>query len=147
VSTVLGLDHGTRRIGVAVGDTETGLAFARPALRRSSLARDVEALVSLARSEEADVAALGLPRNMDGSEGAQAASVRDFGEALLAAGLEVVYVDERLSSWQAAGELAATGRRPHRSSGELDSAAARIILQEYLDSTRSPGEPPSEESA
>jgi putative Holliday junction resolvase len=121
---------------VAVGDTETGMAFSRPALRRRALNADLDALVRLARDEDAAVAIVGLPRNMDGSEGPQAASARDFGERLRERGLEVVYVDERLSSWEAGERLAASGRPPHRSSGELDSAAARLVLQEYLDATR-----------
>jgi putative Holliday junction resolvase len=75
---------------------------------------------------------------MDGTEGSQAAAARAFGEQLAATGLAVVFVDERLSSWQAAEDLAQAGRRPDRQSGELDSAAAAVILQEYLRA----GEPP-----
>jgi putative Holliday junction resolvase len=130
---LIGLDHGRRRIGIAVGDTETGLAFARPALRRTNLAVDLDTISALARDEEADLAIVGLPRNMDGSEGPQAAAARDFGERLAAIGLRVKYMDERLTTWQAAEELAAEGRDIQRDSGELDSAAARLILQEYLD--------------
>jgi RNase H-fold protein (predicted Holliday junction resolvase) len=51
----------------------------------------------------------------------------------------VVYLDEGLTTWQAREELAATGRHPDRRSGELDSAAARVILQEYLDAQVTPG--------
>lgn len=133
MSAVIGLDHGSRRIGVAVGSEETGQAFARPALVRRNRAADLERIAALARAEETNTVALGLPRNMDGSEGAQAAAARAFGEELGAIGLEVVFVDERLTSWQAGEQLAAEGRRPGRASGERDSAAARLILQEYLD--------------
>jgi putative Holliday junction resolvase len=80
---------------------------------------------------------------MDGSEGPQAAAARDFGERLAAMGLEVAYVDERLTSWQAAEQLADQGRRVRRRSGEIDSAAARLILQEYLDA-HAPPEPAQE---
>jgi len=133
MTRVLGLDHGSRRIGVAVADTATGMAFARPAIRRRGTALDLDTITALVRDEEAELVVLGLPRNMDGSEGSQAAAARDFGEQLAAIGLQVAYVDERLTSWQAAEQLAAEGRRPRRGSGELDSAAARLILQEYLD--------------
>jgi putative Holliday junction resolvase len=133
VSRVVGLDHGSRRIGLAVGDTDTGMAFARPALQRRSVAVDLDTIAALARDEEATLVVVGLPRNMDGSEGPQAAAARDFGERLAAIGLEVAYVDERLTSWQAAEQLADEGRRVRRRSGEIDSAAARLILQEYLD--------------
>jgi putative holliday junction resolvase len=142
VTRFIGLDHGAKRIGVAVGDSETGMAFARPAVVRRALDSDLDALAALARSEQAEAVVVGLPRNMDGSEGAQAATARDFGERLRERGLQVEYADERLSSWQAGEHLAAAGRRPHRSSGELDSAAARLVLQEYLDALRgTPAQP------
>ena len=133
MSAVIGLDHGSRRIGVALGDDETGQAFARPAIQRGSQARDLAELATLAKREGATTVVLGLPRNMDGSEGPQANAARRFGDALEAIGLEVAYVDERLTSWQAGEDLTAQGRRPTRASGERDSAAARLILQEYLD--------------
>jgi putative Holliday junction resolvase len=144
MSRVIGLDHGRRRIGLAVGDTQTGLAFARPALIRRSLVLDLDTITALARDEEAELVVLGLPRNMDGSEGPQAAAARDFGERLAAIGLSVAYVDERLTTWQAAEQLADEGRRVRRRSGELDSAAARLILQEYLDAHLPPDEQEAE---
>ena len=136
MSAVIGLDHGSRRIGVAVGNEETGQAFPRPALLRRKVAADLEQIAALARAEGANRIVLGLPRNMDGSEGAQAAAARAFGAQLTAIGLEVVFVDERLTSWQAGEHLAAAGRRTERGSGEKDSAAARLILQEWLDRRR-----------
>lgn len=144
MTRILALDHGTRRIGVAVGDTATGMAFARPAIRRRSLVSDVDTISMLVRDEEAQLVVLGLPFNMDGSEGPQAAQVRDFGARLEEIGLAIAYADERLSSWQAAELMADEGRRARRRSGELDSAAARLILQEYLDAlptSNTPSEP------
>jgi putative Holliday junction resolvase len=133
VTRIVALDHGSRRIGVAVGETETGMAFARPAIRRRSVAVDIDTISTIVRDEEAELVLLGLPLNMDGSEGPQAAAARDFGERLAAIGLTIAFADERLTSWQAEEQLASEGRRPSRQSGELDSAAARLILQEYLD--------------
>jgi putative Holliday junction resolvase len=134
MTRLLAIDHGARRLGIAVGDTETRLAFPRPAVQRRGTARDLQRLTSLARDEGAGRVVVGLPRNMDGSEGPQAAAARDFGEQLAAAiGLPVVYSDERLSSWEAGERLQAAGRRVTRRSGELDSAAAVVILQQYLD--------------
>jgi putative Holliday junction resolvase len=141
MSAIIGLDHGSRRIGVAIGNEETGQAFARPALHRTNEAADLEQIAALARAEDARRIVLGLPRNMDGSEGAQAATARGFGARLSAIGLEVVLVDERLTSWQAGEQLAAAGHRPSRASGEQDSAAARLILQEYLDARAAPARP------
>lgn len=139
MSRFIGLDHGSRRIGVAVGDTETGLAFARHALRRRNLEADLAAVAGLASREGAERVILGLPLNMDGSHGPQAEAARAFGERLRAMGLAVEYRDERLTSWEAGERLAAEGRQPQRRSGELDSAAARLILQEYLDALGRPG--------
>jgi putative holliday junction resolvase len=136
VSAVIGLDHGVRRVGVAVGDTETGMAFERPALHRRGLATDLHAIERLAWNEHADVIVLGLPLNMDGSEGEQAASVRAFGDALAELGLTIEYSDERLTSWDADQRLKEAGRRTTRESGDRDSAAARLILQQYLDAHR-----------
>ena len=133
---MIGLDHGSRRIGVAVGDDETGHVFPRPALLRKNLAADLGRISALASSEDTKRVVVGLPRNMDGSEGAQARAARAFGAELAGIGLEVVFVDERLTSWQAGEQLTAAGRRPKRASGEKDSAAACLILQEWLDLRR-----------
>ncbi|HEX2142544.1 MAG TPA: Holliday junction resolvase RuvX [Candidatus Limnocylindria bacterium] len=142
MSVFIGLDHGSRRIGVAVGDSQTGMAFARPAIRRRNLEADLAAVAELAASEGASLVVVGLPRNMDGSEGTQAAAARAFGDCLAQIGLAVDYQDERLTSWEAGERLAAAGRRPQRRSGELDSAAARLILQEYLDALPRPTQAP-----
>lgn len=141
MTRVLGVDHGSRRIGLAVGETETSMAFARDALRRTATARDVSAIAELAATEGIARVVVGLPLNMDGSEGRQAAAARLFGERLRAVGLEVLYFDERLTSWQAGDELARAGRRPTRAGGEVDSTAARLFLQQYLD-TLEPSVPP-----
>jgi putative Holliday junction resolvase len=131
---LVGLDHGAKRIGVAVGDTETGMAFARAAIRRRSLDHDLARVGELCTDEGADLVVVGLPLNIDGSEGAQAARARRFGEAVRALGHRVAYEDERLTSWAAGEELVGRGGRlPDRRTGELDSAAARLILQQYLD--------------
>jgi putative Holliday junction resolvase len=148
VSRLVAFDHGTRRIGVAVADSEAGIAFARPALRGRA-ARDPAAPLALVRSEAAETVVVGLPRNMDGTEGPQAAAARSFGAVLEAAGVAVVFVDERLSSWEAGQQLKEAGRQASRASGELDSAAARLILQDYLDTERTPeprGAPQEHES-
>lgn len=133
MTRLIALDHGTRRIGVAVGDTETGMAFARAAIKRRNLDHDLALIGELCAGEEVARIVVGLPLNMDGSEGEQAAAARSFGEALERIGLEVVFADERLTTWEAGERLAETGRRVRRGTGELDSTAARLILQQYLD--------------
>ena len=139
MSRLLGLDHGKRRIGVAIADSETGMAFARTAIQRRNLDHDLALVRELCTSEGVEQVVVGLPLNMDGTEGSQAADARAFGARLSEAGLAVVFEDERLSSWEAAQRLAAAGRRPDRATGELDSAAARLILQQYLGARHRPG--------
>ena len=131
--SIIALDHGAKRIGVAAGDTETGMAFARAAIKRRSLEHDLARVVELCTDEGAELVVVGLPLNLDGSEGPQAALVRAFGEALRGAVLAIVYEDERLTSWEAERQLASGGRTPDRRTGEVDSAAAQLILQQYLD--------------
>jgi putative Holliday junction resolvase len=146
VNRLLGIDHGRRRIGLAIAETETGLAFARPALRRHGRGRDLAFIAELAHAEGITTVVVGLPLNMDGSEGAQASEVRRFGALLVEQGLDVVFSDERLTSWAAGEELAAAGRRASRASGELDSAAARLLLQQYLDAHRASPDAPADVS-
>ena len=138
-SRIAALDYGSRRIGVAVADVETSMAFARPAVRSRGAQTDVDAVARLLAGEGVSRVVVGLPTLPSGDEGEQAARTRAFGERLARQGLEVIYWDERLSSWQASSDLAAAGRRPARASGEVDSAAARVILQDYLDAARDHG--------
>ena len=144
MSRLLGLDHGKKRIGVAIADSETGMAFARRAIQRRNLDHDLALVRELCTTEGVERVVIGLPLHMDGLEGPQAAEARAFGERLSTLGLEVVYEDERLSTWEAAQRLADAGRQPERRSGELDSAAARLILQQYLDARHRPGRRPEE---
>lgn len=138
VTRYVALDHGTRRIGVAVADSEMRMAFARPAIVARRAEDAARRVVELARAEGAPCIIIGLPLHADGSEGEQAAAARAFGARLTSLGLQVGFHDERLSSWQASTELAASGAAADRRSGKLDSAAARVILQDYLDSKETP---------
>jgi putative Holliday junction resolvase len=126
---------------VAIGDTVTGMAFARPAIRRRNLDHDLAVVGELCTGEDASLVVVGLPLNMDGTEGEQAAAARGFGEGLRQIGISVTYEDERLTSWEAAERMSSGGHRATRASGELDSAAARLILQQYLDVRRPPADP------
>jgi len=144
VTSIIALDHGARRIGVAIADTDTGMASAREAIRRRSLDHDLALIRELCTREGTNLVVVGLPLNMDGTEGDQAAAARRFGDALVGIGLEVAYEDERLTSWEAGRNLSDAGRRPRRGSGELDSTAACLILQQYLDARRTPPAPPEE---
>ncbi len=143
MTRLVGLDHGSRRIGVAVADTDIGMAFARPAIMHPRRGRRavLEAIGAILAEERAELAIIGLPLNADGSEGKQASAARRFADEVAGLGVPVALEDERLTSWAAREELRTAGRRADRRSGELDSTAARLILQQYLDARRSPGGP------
>lgn len=129
---LLGIDYGTRRIGLARGD-ELGLATPLPALVDPDEARRWEALLTHIRQGRYDALVLGYPYNMDGSAGFKAKEVDAFAGRLRAAsGLPVHFVDERLTSQEAERGLNQRQLREMRGSGVVDSRAAAIILQDYL---------------
>lgn len=132
---VIGVDHGGRRVGVAVGDDETGLAFPRAVVATRGAA---EVIGRLAAEEGTDRVVVGLPLNMDGSEGRQADAARAFGRELTDIGLDVTFADERLTTWDAK-ERAGGSRRRSRANA-IDSAAAALILEQYLADRRRPEE-------
>ena len=129
----LGLDVGDRWVGLAAGDTAGGLTSPLRTLRRTSRRADIEAIRRAAEAEEAAAVVVGLPRNMDGSLGAQAQRTLGFAEALRQEGLSVELCDERLSSVAAEEYVTLIrGRRP-RPGERIDHVAAALILQDYLD--------------
>lgn len=128
---VLGVDYGLRRIGLAIGETEVKMAFARKTLVGSgSAAADAAAIYSFFVAEECELIVLGLPRLDDGHEGEQAAVTRSFGEALASLGAPVEYVDERYSTSAARKSLSHLSGRDAKE--VLDAEAARLILEVYL---------------
>ncbi len=130
---VIGLDVGDARIGVAVAEEGSSLAFGRGWIERQGLEADVAEVLERARSEGAGRAVVGLPRRTGGEEGAQAAKVRAFAAALEAAGLAVRFVDERFTTRVAAQRTAHLPRKKRREKGRLDEAAAVAILETYLE--------------
>jgi putative holliday junction resolvase len=89
----------------------------------------------LARKEEAHLILLGLPRNMDGSVGEAAAKVQAFAAVLAqATAISIKLIDERLSTVQASRQLQEAGRNARQQRGRIDSEAACVLLQGYLDS-------------
>lgn len=133
---VIGIDHGLRRVGVAVGDEETGMAFPRDGLAAGDA---VERIRRLAADEGTLRVVVGLPLNIDGSEGPQAAAARAFGARLGGVGLEVTFTDERLTTWEAE-QRSRSADRP-TPANTIDSAAAALILEQYFaDRRRHPEE-------
>jgi len=129
----LGIDPGTKRLGLARGD-ELGLASPIPALVQVGESERWQALLDLIRSHRIEEVALGYPLNMDDSVGPKAKEVELLADRLReATGLTVHLVDERLTSHEAEQTLPKDQLRALRSSGVIDSRAATLILQDYLD--------------
>ncbi len=131
---ILALDVGVKRIGLAISDELGWTALGLETLTRARVREDVAQIAATAAGHGATLLLLGLPLNMDGTEGPQAAYVRDFGARLTKRhGLRVEYWDERLSSVAAEEILAEQPGRSRRAKGDLDRVAAALILQSYLD--------------
>lgn len=139
----LGIDPGTKRLGLARGD-ELGLASPLPALVQPRSEDRWQALLSLIASQRIDEIVVGYPLNMDDSVGPKAKDSEAFAERLRQATKKPVHlVDERLTSHAAEGTLPRAKLRDLRSSGIVDSRAAALILQDFLDQ-RFPPEIPEE---
>ena len=128
---VLGVDYGLRRIGLAIGETEVKMAFARSVLPGTgSVVGDAAAVYDFYMDGGCELVVLGLPVLDDGHEGEQAALTRSFGDALVEMGAPVEYVDERYSTSAALRGLSHLSSRDARE--VVDSEAARLILETYL---------------
>ena len=137
----LGIDYGTRRIGLAAGD-ELGIATPIPALVEADPAARRRSLAAVVRTRRIQEIVLGLPLNMDGSEGFKAKETQAFAEELRKEfGLPVHLVDERLSSHLVESGMNQKQLREIRGKGIIDSRAAAVILQDYLDQRFPPGLP------
>ena len=128
----LGIDYGTKRVGLAQGD-EIGVATPLPALTDADEAVRWRKLGEQIRQRRITDLVLGYPYNMDGSVGFKAKEVDAFAARLKAEfGLPVHLVDETLTSSEAESSIAKKDRRAVRDSGLIDSRAACLILQDFL---------------
>jgi putative pre-16S rRNA nuclease len=130
---VLGLDVGSRTIGVAVTD-ELGVA-AHPVttLQRKGTQADVVAVLELARQYQAQLAVVGMPYDEEGNEGPRAKRVRVFLDALVAAGLPAEAWDERFSTVEAEEVLLEADLSRKKRKKVIDRLAAQMILQNWLE--------------
>ncbi|MFL9452757.1 Holliday junction resolvase RuvX [Tolypothrix campylonemoides VB511288_2] len=136
--SALGLDVGSKRIGVAGCDRTGLIATGLVTVERTSFEKDVEKLRQITSDREVQVLVVGLPYSMDGSLGFQARQIQKFAKRLAKAlNLPVEYIDERLTSFQAEQMLLSENRSPSRHKGLIDRKAAALILQQWLDARRS----------
>ncbi len=124
----LGIDHGGKRIGLAIGEGETRIAMPLETIEADSAEEAARIIALLIKEEGVDEVILGLPVSLDGKEGPQAKIARKFGDILeRASGIRVKFEDERRSSKQA--ETLTKGLDMQ----SKDAVAAMVVLQSYLD--------------
>jgi putative Holliday junction resolvase len=136
--SALGLDVGSKRIGVAGCDGLGLMATGLTTIERTSFDRDVQQLREWVEQREVQLLVVGLPYATDGTLGLQARQIQKFAKRLAKAlQLPVEYVDERLTSVEAEELIKAENRLLSRNKGLIDRKAAAIILQQWLDNRRS----------
>jgi putative Holliday junction resolvase len=134
---VLGVDVGARRIGLAVSSADGALAQPDGVIPRRSWSQVVAALRDRVRRHQVERVVVGLPRRLDGTEGAAAAAARRFARRLQdALGLPVDLADEWLTTVEAERLLVAADLSRRRRRRAQDAVAAALILQTYLDRRR-----------
>ena len=125
---VMAIDYGDRRIGLAVSDERQILVGDAWTMNGGNMERAAKRI-----AEEVQARVLGLPKNMDGTEGERAALSREFAAILTAeTGLEVKFWDERRSSIEAHAVLHANGRKEKDHRKNVDAVAASLMLEGYL---------------
>ena len=133
----MAIDFGDQRIGLAVSDLLGMLAGEAWTMEEWNMERAAKRIAEAAKEREVGTLVLGLPRNMDGSEGPRAEKSRQFRELLIAeSGLPVILWDERRSSIEAHAILHAGGKKEKKHRKTVDAVAASLILEGYLGSAR-----------
>lgn len=136
--SVLALDVGTKRIGVAGCDGLGLIATGLTTIQRTSFARDIEQLRQIVEERQVQRLIVGLPYTMAGEIGSQAKQIQKFAQKVSAAlQLPVEYADERLTSVEAEEQMKARNLSPSRQKSTVDRIAAAMILQQWLDEHRS----------
>lgn len=133
----LGLDFGSKTVGVAISDpllmSASGLEIIRRD-RESKIRKTLSRIDEIIKEYDVDEIVLGLPMNMDDTEGERCRKTREFGENLeRRTGLKVNYFDERLSSFEAHEILDECGIKPINHKEFVDEVAAMVILQGFLE--------------
>jgi len=130
---VLALDLGRKRIGLALSDELGITAQGLPTLQRTTIREDLRHLSQLIQQNSVTVVVLGLPLHLSGSEGRQAAWVREFGERLFAqTGVPIRFWDERLTTVEANRVLKQSGVSLQKRIRAVDKLSAVILLESYL---------------
>lgn len=132
---IIGIDYGDTRTGLAISDSEERMAFSIGAVTARTIETAVDLVAEKIKENGAEKAVLGLPKNMDGSEGFRAEKTRKFAAALgeTFPDMPIEFLDERLTTKAAQFYLNETNTRGKKRKSTVDTVAAQIILQDYLD--------------
>jgi len=137
VSRILGIDFGTRRIGLALSDPTGTLASPLPFLENGGPQKVATALQELGQTHDIQSVVIGMPRNMDGTYGPAAQKVREFiAQIQPHLSAKIICQDERLTTAQASRDLSQMGLNQRELRKKVDSSAACLILQQFLDRPR-----------
>ena len=133
---ILGVDFGDTRTGVAVSDISRFLATGIGYISPGGIEKTADKIAQIAKEQKAGAIVVGLPKNMDGSEGFRAERCREFASLLferLERQIPVAMMDERLTTMSASRYLNETNTRGSKRKGVIDTLSAQIILQNALD--------------
>ncbi len=134
---ILAVDYGDVRTGLAISDEEQRLAFGLETVSVGGMMKTARYIARTAAERGAVQIVLGLPKNMDGSEGRRAALVRTFADILSGAtDCPISFYDERLSTVEAHEFLSLSGVSSRRRKAVVDTLSAEIILQDYLNANK-----------
>lgn len=134
IKTLLAFDYGTKNIGVASGQTITRSANSLASLKAKDGTPDWAQIEKLLNEWKPDLVLVGLPLNMDDTESELSARARKFSNRLHGRfGVKVELVDERLTSFEAKGEVMSRGGSRDYKNNPVDSIAARLILESWLE--------------
>lgn len=130
---IMAVDYGDVRTGLAVCDKNEILASPVVVITESDRERLIEKIIYYARERQAEAFVVGLPKNMDGSEGFRAEACREFAGMLAEkSGLEIQMYDERLTTVSAHNALNATNTRGKKRKAVVDAVSAVMILEDYM---------------
>ena len=134
---IMGIDYGDARTGVAMSDLLCSLVGSTAVVPSRNTEKAIADIVRMAKENEVGQIVVGLPRNMDGSEGARAELCREFADKLrVSTGLEVVMWDERRTTVEAHNILSQHNYHGQKRKNTVDAVAASLILEGYLNSLK-----------
>jgi putative Holliday junction resolvase len=133
VGRLLGVDHGDRRIGLALSDPIPMIASPLKTILVNSNQEAINAILDIVKEYDIVLVVIGLPIGMKGNETAQTKHVQKFADYLVENGIKVAMQDERLTSVSAKKSIIEQNKKPSKNKGLVDQIAAAILLQQYID--------------